>query len=395
MRIQWNRRQFLKQSAIGVAALSATSLFSSRSLRAAELNPETTWGSFRNGPENWGIAKTALPEKLTLKWSVKIAEGTSSTAAIADGHVYIGTLGGDLLCLQLSDGKEVWKYRSAEVVAANSFAPGFNAAVAIDQNSVYLGDDQGFFHAVDRATGKRRWQIETEGEIVGGAQIHNGNVIFGSHDGYLYCHKAETGERVWAVETNGPVNATPCIAGKYTFTTGCDKPILRVVDLELGKQASEIPLNSLLIAAAAVRDDILYFGTDNGTVTALDWQTKKTVWEYAVPGREQQIHSSPAVTEDLLVIGSRGKRVDCLERKTGKLVWSFSCRAKIDSSPVIVGKHVYFGASDKNVYGVTLADGTPVFKEFVRNAVTGSPAVADGRLVIGTESTNGQIACFA
>jgi outer membrane protein assembly factor BamB len=120
-------------------------------------------------------------------------------------------------------------------------------------------------------TGKKRWTFETDGEIVGGAQVVGDNVIFGSHDGFLYCFNAKSGKEVWKAETHGPVNATPTIAGKYTFTTGCDQPVLRVFNIENGTTAKEVPLEALLLAAAAVKDNILYFGSDGGNVVALDW----------------------------------------------------------------------------------------------------------------------------
>jgi outer membrane protein assembly factor BamB len=389
-----SRRRFLISAS--AVALSGTLLRKPiRTAWTAEKESSGQWRSFRNGPANPGVADARIAEQPKERWSVTTSDGTTSTAVIADERVFMGTLGGDLLCLDLLTGQQIWKYRSVDVVEANSFAPGFNAPAALDERHVYLGDDQGTFHAVDRQTGQRAWQVETGGEIVGGAQAIAGKVIFGSHDGYLYCHRAEDGERVWSVETHGPVNGTPCISGKYTFTTGCDRPILRVFDIEKGEQAAEVPLESLLIASAAIREGILYFGSDSGGVFALDWQKKSLVWKFSVPNREQQIQSSPAVTDDVVVIGSRDKFVYCLDRKTGKLRWSAAARGKIDSSPVIAGDNVYYGSSDRNVYGLRLEDGKEIWKQNLKQPVTGSPAIASGCLVIGTDATDGRIIAFS
>ncbi|WP_437227837.1 PQQ-binding-like beta-propeller repeat protein [Planctomicrobium sp. SH661] len=394
MRLSWNRRDFLKVSAAAVSNGIAGHEFSQR-MFAAEPSAETdSWTSFRNSPDNLGIAKTSLPEELKLLWALETSDGTASTAVISSGQVFIGTLSGDVHCIGLKTGEIKWTYKSVEMVEPNSFAPGFNAPAAIDTEHVYIGDDQGMFHAIDRITGKRAWTFETGAEIVGGAQVVEDRVIFGSHDGHLYSLEAKTGKPVWKVETRGPVNATPCLAGKYTFTTGCDQPILRIVDIEKGEQAAEVPLNSLLIASPAMRDDILYFGTGDGIVYAMDWKNKKILWEFSVPEREQQMQSSPAVTEEVVILGSRDKRVYCLDRKTGKLRWEFTTRSKVDSSPVIVGDRVYFGSADRNIYGLQVADGKQVWKHPTKQSITGSAAVAEGCLVIGTDSVNGQILCF-
>ncbi|MDB4743498.1 PQQ-binding-like beta-propeller repeat protein [Planctomicrobium sp.] len=353
-----------------------------------------SWVSFRNGHENLGIAASALPEDLELLWEFATPDGTSSTPVIADGKAYAGTLSGDIHCFDLKTGKKEWTYKSKENVAANDIAPGFNAALALNDDTVFGGDDFGGFHAVNRKTGKRQWFFETDGEIVGGAQIVGDKVIFGSHDGYLYCFDAKDGEQVWKAETHGPVNATPTIAGKHTFTTGCDQPVLRVFEIEGGTTAKEVPLNSLLLASAALKNNTLYFGTDGGTVFALDWKDSKQEWDFSIPKRDQQMNSSPAATDEFIIIGSRDKHVHCIDRKSGELKWSFATRGRVDSSPVIAGDRVYFGSSDKNLYGLNIKDGKEVWKFPAKQSIAGSAAIADGYLVIGTESSNGRILCF-
>jgi eukaryotic-like serine/threonine-protein kinase len=383
------RRRFLQTT----AAMSLATALSTRKADAA-MAAADEWATFRNGPQLLGVAGGTLPEKLELLWEVATQDGVVSTPVIRDGQVYVGTLVGYLLCLDLASGRELWRYRSIESKDENEFASGFAAPIGIAGDKVFAGDDQGVFHVVEAATGRKVWSLETDSEIVGGPTFLEDRVIFGSHDGKLYCLKQADGGQVWTFETQGPVNATPTLAGPYTFITGCDKPILRVVDTSTGKQHAEVPLDELLIASAAVADDILYFGTDSGSVIALDWKNKKRLWTYSVPNREQQIHSSPAVSGNMVVIGSRDKHLHAIDRTTGKGLWTFPTRAKIDGSPVIVGERVFFGSADKFVYGVSLKDGKEVWKKPVGQGVAGSPAVASNRLVIGTESSSGRILCF-
>jgi outer membrane protein assembly factor BamB len=383
------RRRFLKSTAM----ISLAATVSSRVARAAPA-PADEWPTFRNGPQLLGVAASTLPEKLEQLWEVPTPDGVVSTPVIRDGKVYVGTLTGYLLCLDLATGKERWRYRSIESKDEKEFASGFAAPIGIAGDKVFAGDEAGTFHVVEAATGKKAWLLATDSEIVGGPTFLEDRVLFGSHDGKLYCLKQADGTHVWTFETQGPVNGTPTLAGGFTFITGCDKPILRVVDTATGKQHAEVPLNELLIASAAVVDDILYFGTDSGSVIALDWKTKKQLWSYSVPGREQQIHSSPAISGNIVVIGSRDKHLHAIDRTTGKGLWTFGTRAKIDSSPVIVGDRVFFGSADKFLYGVSLKDGKEVWKKSVGQSVAGSAAVAGNRLVIGTETSSGRILCF-
>jgi outer membrane protein assembly factor BamB len=363
--------------------------------------PEQAWPNFRNGKDLRGIAVSALPDQPELMWELPTHDGITSTPAIANGKVYVAALSGHVFCLELKTGEEIWRYRTIPNDDPEEFAPGFNAPVTLSAAAVYVGDEDGTLHALDRRTGGRLWTFPTNGEVKGGATILPGDggstperVLFGSHDGRLYCVHAQTGEKLWEFDTLGPVNGSQALDGQFTFVSGCDKPILRVVDIASGEQHAEVPLDGrLLIASPALVDEILYFGTPEGEVVALDWRNQQTKWVYADPDRSQEIHSSPAVTDELVLIGSRDKRLHAIERETGEERWNFETRGPIDSSPVVVGDRVYFGSADRNVYGVNL-QGEEVFKYNAGQRISGSPAVGEGCLVIGCEGPDGKILCF-
>jgi outer membrane protein assembly factor BamB len=379
--------------------------------------PAPGWPNFRNGTDLRGIAGTTLPDALELLWELETHDGVTSTAAIDSGRVYVAELSGHVRCLDLHSGQEYWHYRTIESEDPEEFAPGFNAPVTLSDTAVFAGDEDGMFHGLDRATGAELWPaFKTDGEIKGGATVLAPDpatgaprVMFGSHDGKLYCLNAATGEPLWAFDTAGPVNGaqalaarespppndgSPVVADQVTFVAGCDRPFLRVVDVGPGSQHAEIPLNdSLMIASPALIGRVLYFGTPDGEVIALDWQSAARLWTYSDPQRQQEIHSSPAVTGELVLIGSRDKRLHAINRKTGQGVWTFETRGQVDSSPVVVGERIFFGSADRHVYAVDFR-GQEVWKHNAGRRISASPAVGEGHLVIGCEGPGGQIMCF-
>ena len=64
----------------------------------------------------------------------------------------------------------------------------------------------------------------------------------------------------------------------------------------------------------------------------------------------------------------------------------------MDSSPVVVGKRVYFGSTGGTLHVVTLDAGKELQALELGQGITASPAVANGRLVIGT--TDGLLYCL-
>jgi outer membrane protein assembly factor BamB len=58
----------------------------------------------------------------------------------------------------------------------------------------------------------------------------------------------------------------------------------------------------------------------------------------------------------------------------------------------VAGQRVYFGSADGRVYALALDSGDLVWKHDTGGGISASPAVAQGRLVIGNE--NGVLYCF-
>ena len=76
----------------------------------------------------------------------------------------------------------------------------------------------------------------------------------------------------------------------------------------------------------------------------------------------------------------------------GKPLWTFTTRARVDSSPAIAGGRVFVGSNDGRVYGLDLASGKKVWEYEAASPVTSSPAVAKGKVVVAT--ADGQGICF-
>ena len=219
----------------------------------AELKPlaPTSWASFRHDLAQTGVATSSLPDKLELLWEVTLGEQVVATAAIVGEFVYVPCLSGELVCLKRHTGEKVWTYKSVEKVEKNSFAPGFKSSPTVTADAVYLGDEEGVFHAIDRATGQNRWKYETGGEIYSSAAVLDGKVIFGSYDNSLYGLHEKDGTRAWKFETQGYVHCAPAIADGIAFIAGCDEH-LRGIDVKTGEQKIELQNQNIVIKTKAI-----------------------------------------------------------------------------------------------------------------------------------------------
>ncbi|HEV3300603.1 MAG TPA: PQQ-binding-like beta-propeller repeat protein [Planctomycetaceae bacterium] len=356
--------------------------------------PES-WATFRNGYGQLGIATTTLPDDPQPLWKIKTSEGMVGCAAVVGGQVYLPCLNGQLLSVDRLTGKPQWSYRSIESTNPNDFAPGFKAAPTVSIDTVYVGDEEGNLHAVDRKNGKLKWKFTTGNEIAGSVALVGENIIFGSHDSFLYCLKASDHSVVWKFQTENFVNCSTAIEGNYTFIAGCDTKV-RVIDIREGKEVYEVPLGegAYLIASPAVMGNMLYVGTHDGRVVGVDWKAQRVVWTFIDEAHPLEYRSSAAVTDKFVILGGYDKKLHCLDRATGKEVWNFPTRGHVESSPAVVGERVFFGSGDGNVYAVTLKEGKKVWQFRAGRSITSSPAVGEKCLVIGTDGPDGTVYCF-
>lgn len=358
-----------------------------------KLSAETDWPSFRGNLAQIGIATSTLPDPLELLWEITAGDQIIASCAIVGDRVYVPCLSGELLCLDRLDGKTLWTYKTVEQVEPNSFAPGFKSSPTVAHGVVYLGDEDGVFHAIDGETGAGKWKFPTDSEIYSCAAVIDGCVLFGSYDNSLYCLDQTTGEMKWKFETQGYVHCSPAVVDGRTFIAGCDEH-LRIINIATGEEEAQLPLQTYLIASPAVIGEMLYVGTYGNEVVAVNWKKPEEVWRKKTSDAEAPIHSSAAVTDALVVIGGRDKIVSALNRQTGAKVWSYLTRGKVDSSPVVVGSRVFVGSSDGNLYQLGLADGKEQWKFNAGKPISASPAVGRGVLVIGSESRDGKLYCF-
>jgi eukaryotic-like serine/threonine-protein kinase len=339
------------------------------------------WPTFRGDAAQSGSAAAKLPPKPELLWTFETDSEVTSTAAIVGGTVYVGTVGGELLALDLAGAeKPRWRYDAGGAIEA---APG------VRDGRVFVGDDQGVFHTVDAKTGTLIGKFETGDKIVSSANFSaGGDVLFGSYDARLYC-LAPKGLR-WKGETDAPVHGSPCVAGGKAYVAGCDG-LLRAFEIDTGKPSGALELGGRLSSSLAWSQGRLYLGTLSGQILCVRDDLSEIIWQLEVEDTPAFFAAAATDGERVVLAGGDGV-VRCVSAEDGSALWTFKARDVVDSSPVIVDGRVLFGSDDGNLYAVGLDDGKETWRFEAGSPITASPAVGGGRLVIGTG--DGAIYCF-
>ena len=183
--------------------------------------------------------------------------------------------------------------------------------------------------------------------------IYDNKVYYANDRHEVYCHDIANGDILWYYAGPKP----NCLKG-----TGCKMIVM---------------------------EDVLYFTSYDGTVTAADAQTGKIKWKKYV---DMFMHGSPWIDLDRrqLYIGTEGgipnKRGDivCLDLDTAQTKWIYPTNHVIPASPRLINNIVVCGSNDGNLYAVCADNGQLIFKLPI-GVVKGRINYIDDVLIASTE----------
>src|SRR5580704_13493963 len=99
-------------------------------------------------------------------------------------------------------------------------------------------------------------------------------------------------------------------------------------------------------------------------------------WQYTTGGL---VHSSPAVANGIVYIGSDDHNLYALNASTGALLWQRTTGNQVYSSPTVNLGIVYVLSSDGLLYAMNASNGNPVWQYWTGSVVSeSSPAVSGG-----------------
>lgn len=338
---------------------------------------QASWPVIRGNAEMHGVAAETLPAPLKLAWKFPMKGPITATAAIAEGAVFLGSNEGDFHAIDLVTGQARWSAKPGDFIESSA---------CYAEGKVFVGSDDGNLYALDAKTGKEVWRFKTEGELKGGINfLTKGGKTYlyaGSYDNKLYCVDAANGQKVWEVETGNYVNGAPAVAEGKVIFGGCDA-VLYMVDAVTGESRDKIEIGSYIANSVAVADGSVYVAHYSNAAEAYDLKEKKPRWKYE--DKNFAYFASPAVQGNFVYVANRGKRLLKLDREKGTVAWEFKARRSMDSSPVVSGGLVYIGSDDGRVYAVDVETGAEKWSYEIGKAITASPAIAGGYLVIGSQ----------
>jgi outer membrane protein assembly factor BamB len=245
-----------------------------------------------------------------------------------------------------------WKFKTGDHVVASP---------AVVAGVVYIGSVDTNFYAIDAESGVEKWRFTTGGPIRSSAAVLDGVVYFSSRDGLLRALKAEDGSELWNFRIAN-TNQTESFDNWDYFDS-----------------------------SPAVVDGVLYVGSGDTNIYAVDARTGQQIWKFPT---KRRVASSPAVVDGVVFCGSLDGYMYAISAETGTNLWKLKTQGnggfpvgEIFHAPAVVDGLVYFGSRDSGVYAVDAVTGKRVWRRDVAGGGSwafNSPAVYNGLVLAGT-----------
>ena len=301
-------------------------------------------------------------DQLGIAWFADLpdARGQEATPVVVDGVMYLSGAWSKVWAFDAATGRRLWEYdpQVPKEVLVHSCCDAVNRGVAVWKGKVYVGTLDGRLVALDAATGKPAWSIQTTDPrkpytITGAPRvvkdmvlIGNGGAEFGVR-GYITAYDAATGAKKWRFYTTpNPTGAADGEASDKVL-----KDVVRPTWSDNGQWKQSGGGGTVWDSIVYDPDlDMLYVGVGNGSpwnyqlrseskgdnlfvgsVVALKPETGEYLWHYQeTRGDNWDFTSTQPIVLANLTIGGKARKVllhapkngyfYVLDRQTGKPV---------------------------------------------------------------------------
>lgn len=336
------------------------------------------------------LAVEMLP---TLVWQQEIGPGLRASAQVAGGHVIVAT-DTAVLAFDPISGDESWQVQPDGGVWRRSL-------VATD-NLVVVGVP-GHVLALDATTGATLWQQPVVGELQWQALLLDEVVLLGTAfvgpdappvaDGlaWAYALDAATGAVVWGNETAAYSLVTPVVNDNTVIVAGSklgDAYIeeggflrLHAYDRETGELRWSVDREDGFVKTLGVDDEQLYFLAYTDLLYGLSLTDGEVVWQYPTENWSPGFN----MTDGVIYFGSDNAFVHAVDAATGTAVWRQQLEGVFNAprSPVTVaGDYLYFQSNDNRLYSLSRESGAVLWQTEPQARSLFAPTLGYGHLYL-------------
>jgi len=190
---------------------------------------------------------------------------------------------------------------------------------------------------------------------------------------------------VWKFKTDGAVKSSPAIDDGLVFI-GSDDGNIYAIDLRTGHRVWAYETGDAVEAAPCVVDGSVFVGSSDTFLYAIDAKSGSLKWKYETDAQilgAANWTRSPDGQRTWILVGSYDNKLYCLDSANGQVVWTYETDSYINGSPAVGEGKVIFGGCDAMIHVVAVADGSKVTQIDAGSFIAASAAIFEGQVYVG------------
>ncbi|MFN8674164.1 MAG: PQQ-binding-like beta-propeller repeat protein [Candidatus Sericytochromatia bacterium] len=269
-------------------------------------------------------------------WKYDLKDASSVTPSINTntGILYM-TSGKKLLYIDTNTGKELKSYKlSFKNVNPILYMDGF----------FYMTDKNALLYNIDESNGTIKWQYDASGKKPTAPYMFNGILHFGTDLGVIYAVGRTEDTYTYAPliqkteDTIKNKKGVQQFRVSYNVSSGIEPKGIWKKTYDLGRE---------ITSSFAFYNDFLYIAADKD-VFSLRTDSEMIRWSYTT---KEKVNTSPAIINKTLYFGDeKGNLIATDTERSDNIFWSYKTGSNIESSPYATKDYVSFGTDDGNIY---------------------------------------------
>jgi outer membrane protein assembly factor BamB len=387
----------------------------------------TAWTYWRGNMNSPGVTNQIAPEKLNVRWTFTAGGPITSSPAIVNGKVYVGSNDNNIYCVDADNGNKIWEFTTGFRVASSP---------AVSGGVVYTGSDDGYVYAINADNGQKIWQTSVGGfypsvmvevatwQVRSSPIVVNDKLYVGALDGNVYCLNTADGSIAWTYKTGEPIVGSPAYSDGMIYISSLDRNVYGLNAASGNKVWNWTTPRDVtgwtqwfMVSTPTVYEGNVYvgggghgFGVVNDVfrigpvyMASLNAKTGSENWcvettpSYGMwAGDNSNQPFAVTIVNDIIYhpcyMGVCARNIT-----TGEMMWHQWLGFQVFSSVAYVedirGPKLYVGCDSFSITCLNATDGKPLSTYTTGAQVDSSPAIYDGKLYVGSGDSN--LYCFS
>ncbi|MCK5233284.1 MAG: PQQ-binding-like beta-propeller repeat protein [Candidatus Aenigmarchaeota archaeon] len=264
------------------------------------------------------------------RWEMKTDGIIFSRPVLHEDILYFGSFDHYIYAVSIKTKCLLWKLKLNGIVASSP---------VLFKDLLFVGSSDTYLYAISIKNKAIVWKFKTGDEIICDPVVLDGKIFFGSMDGYFYCVDV-SGKLLWKFRTGDSIIlGTPLVTKKFVCFGSADNNLYCMApdgDLLWAVRTGDMVFNN-----ASVYDNVVYFGSRDRHIYALDAKTGNVLWKSRTD--IQIAASAPLKISNRIYIGA--DKLYCFSCNGQRIRVSELCDA-IPSGPDYYKGNVFAGCDD-------------------------------------------------